>query len=243
MNLTVVIPIHNEAPSLRTLAEGIMRHAEPRPLQILFVDDGSTDDSMHILRALHSEHPCVGYLRFSRNVGKSEALAAAFRRVHADIVVTMDGDLQDDPAELPRMIAAIEDNTDLVCGWKENRRDPWHKTMPSLVFNRVLGGLFGLKLHDMNTGFKAMRGEVVARLALTHGMHRFIPVLASQLGYTVAEIPVLHHPRRHGKSNYGFERYYQGARDALWLRLNLTRNKEGLPPEPAGLVVEAVMGD
>ncbi len=242
MNLAVVIPVHNEAPSLRPLTEGILAHIPPESkLLILFVDDGSTDDSITVIRALHERYPCVGYLRFARNVGKSQALASAFHRVHADIVITMDGDLQDDPAELPRMIGAIGEDADVVCGWKENRRDPWHKTLPSLVFNRVLGGLFGLKLHDMNSGFKAMRGEVASRLPLTHGMHRFIPVLAAQLGYKVVEIPVLHHPRRHGKSNYGMERYYQGARDAVWLRCHHATKREALPPEPEGLVVEAVI--
>lgn len=238
MKIAVVIPVHNEAPSLRALTEGVAAQLDPGSFEILFVDDGSTDDSARVLQGLQREYPMLRVLRFSRNAGKSQALASAFRRVHADIVVTMDGDLQDDPVELPRMLAALKDGADVVCGWKANRQDPLHKTLPSRVFNGTIAAMFGLKLHDMNTGYKAMRAEVAQQLPLTHGMHRFIPVLARQLGYSVTEIPVRHHPRRFGKSNYGMERYYQGARDALWLWRHPDIARSGPPAEPQGLVSE-----
>lgn len=236
MKIAVVIPVHNEAPSLRALTEGIAAQLPPGSFEILFVDDGSTDDTARVLQDLQREYPMLRVLRFSRNAGKSQALASAFRRVHADIVVTMDGDLQDDPVELPRMLDALNGGADVVCGWKANRQDPLHKTLPSRVFNGAIAAMFGLKLHDMNTGFKAMRGHVARQLPLTHGMHRFVPVLARQLGYSVTEIPVRHHPRRFGKSNYGVERYYQGARDALWLWRHPSIAWGGPPAEPEGLV-------
>jgi glycosyltransferase involved in cell wall biosynthesis len=239
MKAVVVIPVHNEAPTLRKLVDGIRAHIGFEDYQILFIDDGSTDASLAEIRALHGEDPRINYLRFSRNAGKTQALAAAFRRINADLVITMDADLQDDPAELPRMLAAVRDGVDMVCGWKQNRQDPWHKTAPSRVFNSAMASVFGLPLHDINSGFKVMRGEVARRLPMDEGMHRFIPVMAKQLGYHVIEIPVKHHPRRFGKSKYGFSRNYEGARDALWLWSHPANARHGvMPEESAGLVVE-----
>lgn len=242
MKAVVIIPVHNEAPTLRQLVEGIRAHIGTDDYQILFVDDGSTDNSMAEIRALRSEDPRVTYLRLARNVGKTQALAAAFRRTNADLVITMDGDLQDDPAELPRMLGGIRDGVDMVCGWKQNRQDPWHKTAPSRVFNSAMATVFGLPLHDINSGFKVMRGEVARRLPMDEGMHRFIPVMAKQLGYDVIEIPVKHHPRRFGKSNYGFSRNYEGARDALWLWSHPADQRNGtLPKEAEGLIAEEAL--
>ncbi len=241
MKAVVIVPVHNEAPTLGALAKGIATHIPVRDYAILFVDDGSTDNSMAVIRELRGGHPQVQYLRLVRNVGKTKALAAAFARVNADVVVTMDGDLQDDPAELSRMFAALNAGADMVCGWKQDRQDPLHKTAPSRVFNGALAFLFGMSLHDMNSGFKAMRGDLARQLPMNEGMHRFIPVMAKQLGYHVVEIPVLHHPRRHGKSKYGWARYYEGLRDALWLWSHPAKKQAPLPAELPGLVVEAAL--
>lgn len=217
MEVAIIIPVHNEAPTLSPLAEGIIQHIGIPKYRIVFVDDGSTDQSFDEIVRLSHAHPCVRYLRLANNVGKTDALAVAFRRVDADVIVTMDGDLQDDPVELPRMLEALTPDVDMVCGWKQSRKDPWHKTGPSRFFNGFLTVLFGLRLHDMNTGYKVMRGTLARRLPLDADMHRFLPVMAHQLGYKVVEIPVQHHPRRFGRSKYGWARYYEGARDALWL--------------------------
>jgi len=239
MRAEIVIPVFNESATLASLAEQILAHMPLRPFGLLFVNDGSTDDSLDVIRRLAEAHEEIGYLNLSRNAGKTQALASAFRRTTAEVVITMDADLQDDPAELPKLLDALEGGLDLVCGWKENRRDPVHKTFPSRVFNSAMASVFGLELHDINTGFKAMRGELARALPLTGDRHRFIPVLAKQLGYTVGEVPVVHHPRRHGHSKYGMERYYEGLRDAFALWRERGHIAPGTPDEPADLVAEA----
>lgn len=240
MEVAVIIPVHNEAPTLRPLAEGIIKHIGVPRFKIVFVDDGSTDHSFDEIRKLSEAHAVVRYLRMGENSGKTNALALAFRRVDADVIVTMDGDMQDDPMELPRMLAALTPDVDMVCGWKQTRHDPFHKTGPSRVFNGFLTLLFGLRLHDMNTGFKVIRGTLARRLPLSGDLHRFLPVMAHQLGYKVTEIPVQHHPRRFGQSKYGWARYYQGARDALWLWAHPAAGRVGEPLlEPDVLVAES----
>ena len=236
----IVIPVYNEAATISPLAERIVEHMPLRPFRILFVDDGSTDDSLRVIKGLQQRFDEVHYLSFSRNAGKTQALASAFQRTDEDIVVTMDADLQDDPAELPRLLDAVASGTDVVCGWKQNRRDPARKTFPSRVFNLAMARMFALDLHDINTGFKAMRGDAARAIELSGDRHRFIPVLAARLGYSVGEIPVLHHPRAYGESKYGFTRYFHGIRDAwmLWREARGWREAPPQPPEPAGLVAE-----
>ncbi|MBI2433659.1 MAG: glycosyltransferase family 2 protein [Candidatus Hydrogenedentes bacterium] len=215
MKLFFVIPVQDEESTVEPLARGIAAHCAGHEFTILFVDDGSTDHTFETLRRLQQEMPQVQVVRFRRNFGKSQALSAGFMRATGDVVITMDGDLQDDPAEIPRLLAKMEEGYDVVCGWKQNRHDPWHKTIPSRVYNHVVRRIFGLDLHDINTGFKAMRMDVAKRLALYGERHRLITVFAIRLGYTVAEVPVEHHPRRFGHSHYGFERFSRGALDAL----------------------------
>jgi dolichol-phosphate mannosyltransferase len=157
----------------------------------------------------------VRVVRLRRNFGKAAALAAGFAQAAGDRVVTIDGDLQDDPAEIPRLIAKLDEGFDLVSGWKTKRRDPLRRRIPSKIFNRVAGWMSGLRLHDMNCGLKAYRGEVVHNLVLYGELHRFIPVLAHEQGYRVAELPVNHRPREHGRSRYGLERYLRGFLDLL----------------------------
>jgi glycosyltransferase involved in cell wall biosynthesis len=150
-----------------------------------------------------------------RNFGKAAALAAGFRHAVGDVVVTIDADLQDDPAEIPRLLAKLDEGFDLVSGWKTQRRDPWSRRLLSRIFNGVVGRVSGLRLHDMNCGLKAYRADVVRNLRIYGELHRFLPVLAHNRGYRVAELPVNHRPREHGKSRYGVERYFRGFLDFL----------------------------
>lgn len=214
MSITFVIPVYNERETLETLTAGIVEYVPTRQFRVLFVDDGSTDGSYEELLRLRETYPMIDIIKFRRNFGKSQALAAAFANAKGDIVIMMDSDLQDDPKEIPRLLEKLDEGYDIVCGWKAHRRDPWHKTVPSRVFNLLVSRAFGLDLHDINTGFKAIRMEVARRLPLYGEMHRMIAVFAAEMGYRVTEIPVEHHPRRHGRSKYGFERYYRGAVDA-----------------------------
>jgi len=217
-SLDFVIPVYNERDTLPALAEGIARHAAPHPFRILFIADGSDDGSDKVLLELHERYPWVDTIRFRRNFGKTAALAAGFQRVRGDIVFTMDADLQDDPKEIPRFIEAIRAGADMVCGWKRKRHDPWHKTLPSRVYNCWVSWVFRIPLHDVNCGFKAMRAEVARHLILYGEMHRLIPVLAQQNGCRLAELPVEHHPRQSGVSKYGFERFMRGAADVVTVR-------------------------
>lgn len=218
MKIVVVIPVCNEQHTLETLTEGIVAQLSEQDYRILFVDDGSTDTSYRTMLSLRKTNDRIDVIKFAENSGKTRALHVAFSRIDADVVVTMDADLQDDPKELPRLLAALDEGLDLVCGWKEKRHDPLHKTLPSKVYNGLITRLFGIDIHDVNTGFKAMRGEVARSLTLYADFHRLLPVMAAQGGYRVGEIAVEHHPRRFGKSKYGFSRFYEGVRDAgrLW---------------------------
>ncbi|HEO69764.1 MAG TPA: glycosyltransferase [Candidatus Hydrogenedentes bacterium] len=228
MNLSFVIPVYNERETLGALAEGIIEQAGVHACRILFVDDGSTDGSFEVIRSLQKRLECVDVIRFRRNLGKSAALAAGFHRAQGDIVFTMDADLQDDPREIPRFIEKLDEGYDVVSGWKRDRQDPWHKTLPSRIFNAAVAGVFGLDLHDVNCGFKAYHTEVVKAIPVYGGRHRLIPVLAAQQGYRVAEIEVEHHPRTFGHSKYGLNRLPRGAADALsvWF-LGRYRNAPG----------------
>lgn len=223
--ITVVIPVFNERETLTPLVESILAHAGSHPLRILFIDDGSDDGSYEVLCDLYARFAEVDFVRLRRNFGKSAALAAGFARVEGDLVITMDGDFQDDPKEIPRFIEKIQEGYDVVVGWKAVRRDPWHKTIPSRIYNRCVSWLFGLGLHDVNCGYKALRAEVARDLRVYGEMHRLIPVLAANLGYRVTEIAVEHNPRTYGKSKYGFERFSRGAVDVV-SALFLSRYRE-----------------
>src|SRR6185503_13225050 len=175
----------------------------------------SRDGTHTALVRLHASAPNIRVVRLRRNVGKAAALDAGFREVEGDVVVTIDGDLQDDPAEIPRLLAKLDEGFDLVTGWKARRNDPFVRRALSRVFNTVTGWLSGVRLHDMNCGLKAFRVEVARELDLYGELHRFVPVLAHDLGFRVTELPVNHRPREHGRSRYGMERYVRGFLDLL----------------------------
>jgi glycosyltransferase involved in cell wall biosynthesis len=215
--ISIVIPLHNEERSVALLYEELQAALEPlaQEWEAVFVDDGSVDGSFAALTRLHDGNENVRVVRLRRNFGKAAALAAGFGQARGETVVTIDADLQDDPAEIPRLLVKLEEGFDLVSGWKTRRRDPLRRRVLSRIFNWVTGRVSGLRLHDMNCGLKAYRAEVVRGMPLYGELHRFIPVLAQYRGFRVAELPVNHRPREHGRSRYGVERYVRGFLDLL----------------------------
>jgi dolichol-phosphate mannosyltransferase len=215
--ISVVVPVHDEERSVALLYEELEAALEPggEPWEAVFVDDGSTDGSFAALTRLHARTPNTRVVRLRRNFGKSTALATGFAQAEGETIVTIDSDLQDDPAEIPRLLAKLDEGFDLVSGWKTQRRDPWRRRLLSRIFNAVTGRVSGVGLHDMNCGLKAYRADVVRGLSLYGELHRFIPVLAHYRGFRTAELPVNHRPRTHGRSRYGMERYLRGFLDLL----------------------------
>ncbi len=215
--ISIVIPVMNEEGNLPELYRQITASMDNvgRPWELIFVDDGSSDGTWRLIESLRATDERVVGLRHRRNFGKAQALANAFQVVRGDLVITMDGDLQDDPAEISRMIAHLDEGYDLVSGWKQNRQDPWGKTAPSRLFNWTVRSVTGVKLHDFNCGFKIYRREVTDTIRLYGELHRFTPVLADAEGFRVAELPVVHHPRTWGSSKYGFKRLIKGFLDLI----------------------------
>jgi len=215
--ISVVVPVYNEERSVALLYDELRSALDQlgTAWEAIFVDDGSTDGTFAALTRLHSTADNVRVVRLRRNFGKAAALRAGFDQAHGETVVTIDGDLQDDPAEIPRLLAKLDEGFDLVSGWKTRRRDRLSRRVLSKIFNRVTGAFSGVHLHDMNCGLKAYRAEVVHGLRLYGELHRFIPVLAHYRGFRIAELPVNHRPREHGRSRYGVERYLRGFLDLL----------------------------
>jgi glycosyltransferase involved in cell wall biosynthesis len=216
-HLSVIIPVLDERgnlPELYQRLSGVLCQTG-RDYEIIFVDDGSVDGTVEFCRSLVESDARVALVELRRNFGKATALQAGFQVARGAIIITMDGDLQDDPAEIPRFLEALSNNVDLVSGWKENRQDPLTKTLPSKLFNFVTSLLTGIKLRDFNCGFKAYRREVIQSLDLYGELHRYIPVLAYANGFRIGEMAVRHHPRVFGKSKYSFERFMRGAFDLI----------------------------
>ena len=217
-SISIVVPLLNERDSLNALFEQIRVAASGLavPWEVVFVDDGSTDRSDVVLEEIATRWPeRVTVVGLRGNFGKSAALAAGFRYSTGQIVVTMDADLQDDPGEIPRFVEALEQGLDVVSGYKKRRHDPWHKVFPSRVFNWMVRRVTGVRLHDVNCGFKAYKREVLDEIRLYGELHRFVPVLASWRRFRVGEIVVEHRPRQHGQSKYGFGRFFRGLVDLL----------------------------
>src|SRR5271166_3515230 len=217
-SLAFVIPVKDEQATLADLFRGIAVEATKvtDEWEVIFVDDGSTDASWSVIRQLAAENvEHVKGIRFRCNAGKAAALAAGWKASTGDIVFTMDADLQDDPEEIPRFLEKINEGYDVVTGWKRDRHDPWHKVLPSRIFNFILSRVNKVELHDHNYGFKCYRREVTQSLPMYGEMHRMVPSLAAMQGFRTAEIPVKHHPRRHGRSKYGFKRFLRGFLD-MW---------------------------
>jgi dolichol-phosphate mannosyltransferase len=218
--VSVVVPVFNEAESLPTLHQELstVAAANAYDLEIIFVSDGSIDSSWHEIDRLARSDSRVRGIRFRRNFGKAAALAAGFADARGDLVFTLDADLQDDPVEMPRFLAELNRGFDVVSGYKQVRHDPWHKVLPSRVFNWLVSRLTGVKLHDHNCGYKAYRREVTQEVQLYGERHRFVPVLAAARGFTVGEIVVQHRARRFGRSKYGLSRLIKGFLDLLTVK-------------------------
>ncbi|MGB5704282.1 MAG: glycosyltransferase family 2 protein [Polyangiales bacterium] len=215
-DVTLVVPGLNEADSLPLLAAQVKEALAPdKSYELIFVDDGSTDDSWQVICGLNEADPAVRGVRLRKNFGKAMALSAGFERARADIVVMMDADLQDDPADLPKMLAGLEAGLDVVVGWKVERLDPANRKIFSRIFNGTVAHVTGVRLHDMNCGFKAYRSEVLQSIPIYGDLFRFIPVLASWQGFRVGEIPINHRSRQFGSSRYGLERILRGFFDLL----------------------------
>ena len=218
--ISIVVPVMNEQQNVRPLYEKLSAQLDAigDRYEVIFVDDGSTDNTFKELEKLHNEHPgVVRVIRFRRNFSKTPALVAGFSRCRGKVVFTMDGDLQDDPAEIPNFLAKLDEGYDLVSGWKFPRLDPLSKTFPSRIFNWMVSKMTGVHLHDINNGFKAYNRDVIedTHLKLYGEFHRFIPVMAHWRGYRVTEIKVRHHPRKFGVSKYGARRFARGLIDLL----------------------------
>lgn len=216
--VSVVIPLLNEEDSLPELVlhlEQVLGKLAGRRYEIIFIDDGSTDNSFNVIKQIRARNQRVRAFRFRRNYGKSAALSVGFQHAKGRIIITMDADLQDDPDEIPNLINKIREGYDLVSGWKKKRYDPITKTLPSKFFNFVTSLFSGVKLHDFNCGLKAYKQELVKDLQVYGEMHRYIPALAHWEGYKVTEIPVQHHPRKYGKTKFGVSRFLKGFLDLL----------------------------
>ena len=219
--LSVVIPIRNEAAALdelhRELTDTLA--ASGRPYEIIIIDDGSTDGSFEILRRLHALDPHLRVIRFRRNFGQTAAFAAGFEHARGRIIVTSDGDLQNDPRDIPAMVAMLEQGSDIVCGWRKDRKDAWlSRRLPSIIANRLISLATGVRLHDYGCSLKVFRAEVVKPLKLYGEMHRFLPAIASDQGVAITEVVVGHRPRRYGTSKYGIGRTIRVALDLLTVK-------------------------
>jgi dolichol-phosphate mannosyltransferase len=219
-HISIVVPVYNERDSLVVLHREIADTAREHGLEldVVFVDDGSTDGSWTVISDLARQHAWVRGVRFRRNFGKAAALSAGFRVARGDVVLSMDADLQDDPREIPRFLKTLAGGLDVVSGWKRTRHDPWHKVWPSRVFNSMVSWLTGVGLHDHNCGMKCYRAEVFREIKLYGELHRFIPVLAAARGFKVGEIEINHRPRRFGHSKYGVRRFVKGFLDLLTVK-------------------------
>jgi len=217
VKISIVVPLFNEEESLVELHEQLSKAvcSLEKPIEFLFIDDGSTDNSMQVLSELHNKDPQVRVVQFRRNYGKSAALALGFKEARGEFIVTLDADLQDEPYEIPNLVKKLEEGFDLVSGWKKIRKDPFIKKNTSKLFNFVTRKMTGLGIHDMNCGLKAYRREVTETVNVYGQLHRFLPVLAQWQGFKVGEVVVKHNPRKYGKTKFGASRFMAGFFDLL----------------------------
>jgi glycosyltransferase involved in cell wall biosynthesis len=227
MDLSVIIPLYNEEDSIEELTKQIVQVLEDfnHEYEVCFVDDGSTDDSLARIKDLREKNKNIKILSFRKNYGKSAALSEGFKMASGETIITIDADLQDDPAEIPNLIAKINEGYDLVSGWKKKRHDPITKTLPSKLFNFITARFTGIQIHDFNCGLKAYRQEVIKEIPVYGSLHRYLPVLAHWKGFAIGEIIVQHHARKYGVTKYGWRRFFDGFFD-LFTVLFLTRYRQ-----------------
>ena len=213
-SISIIVPVLNEEGSLdKFYNETTKSLNEYSNWEIIFIDDGSDDESYNIMRKLADEDNRVSIIQFFKNFGKADALSEGFKQAKGDVVITIDADLQDDPAEIPRLVEKIQEGWDVVSGWKKDRKDPTSKRLPSKLFNMVTRLLTGIKIHDFNCGLKAYRRKVVKSIDIYGGLHRYIPAIAGQKGFSITEIAVNHRPREFGETKYGGNRLFHGFFD------------------------------
>jgi glycosyltransferase involved in cell wall biosynthesis len=228
MHISVIIPVFNEEGSVKELYNKLTNVLSKikSEYEIVFIDDGSTDETLKRIIDLKKSDEHIKVLSFVRNFGKSSALMAGFDKASGDIIITLDGDLQDDPMEIPRFIEKLKGNYDLINGWKFVRQDPLNKTLPSKFFNKLTSFVTGVKLHDFNCGYKGYKKSVVKKLKLYKGFHRYIPAIAQWQGCHIGEMKVKHHPRMHGVSKYKTERLFKGLIDLILLKRIYSKNNK-----------------
>ena len=242
MSLSVVIPICNERENIRPLYLSLtaVLNGGGRDYEILFIDDGSNDGSSEELSDLATHDPDVKVIRFARNYGQTAALAAGIEHASGDVIVTLDGDRQNDPADIPLLLAKLDEGFDFVHGWRKDRHDAFHRTLPSQLANWLIRRVTGVPLHDVGCTLKAMRREVARVLPLVGDMHRFIPILAHAGGARCAQVVVRHHPRRAGQTKYGLGRTFRVLRDLIALKKMLRRRDYPQPTERQYVIRELV---
>ena len=219
--ISIVIPVFNEEDNVQLLYQQIRKVCESmrQSYEIVFVDDGSRDRTFEILEEIHSNNPRLKAIRFRKNYGQTAAMAAGFEFARGEVVISMDGDLQNDPADIPRLLAKMDEGYDIVCGWRKNRQDKlWSRRVPSVAANWLIGKVTGVQIHDNGCSLKAYRASVIKNVTLYGEMHRFIPAMSTLAGARIAEIPVNHHPRRFGKSKYGIGRVWRVALDIITVK-------------------------
>lgn len=229
LDISVIVPIYNEAENIKILSDSLLNVLEGlnKDFEIIFIDDGSSDNSIGILKSLSKENKNIKAITFRRNYGQTAAMAAGFDHARGDVIISMDGDLQNDPVDIPKLISRLEEGFDVVSGWRENRQDDLiTRKIPSMIANKIIGVLTGVKLHDYGCSLKAYRAQIAKEVPLYGELHRFIPALASIEGGTITEIPVLHHARKHGKSKYNLLKTFKVVLDLMtvvFLRKFMTR--------------------
>jgi glycosyltransferase involved in cell wall biosynthesis len=220
LDLSVIVPVFNESENVATLSRALTESLEPLGLryEVIFVDDGSTDGTAGVLAAVTERDPRLKVVELRRNFGQTAAIAAGFDYARGAVIIPMDGDLQNDPADIPRLLAKLDEGFDLVSGWRRERNDGWLRRFPSRIANWLIGVVTGVRLHDYGCTMKAYRSEIAKEIRLYGEMHRFLPALAHLMGARIAEIPVRHHPRRFGRSKYGLTRTFKVLLDLLTVR-------------------------
>ena len=224
-DLSVVIPVRNEAANVRQLCRELVEvlAGSGRTYEVVLIDDGSTDDTFQILRELHEADPHLRVIRFRRSFGQTAAFAAGFSAARGRLIVTMDGDLQNDPRDIAAMVELIDRGNDIVCGWRKHRKDPFlNRRLPSMIANRIISLATGVRLNDYGCSLKVFRAEVVKPLRLYGEMHRFLPAIASDMGVRIAEMPVNHRARVHGRSKYGISRTVRVVLDLMTVKFLLS---------------------
>ena len=225
MSLSIIIPVFNEEENIPHLVKGLKTAFAgiKTDYEVIFIDDGSTDNTLEVLKDIHKAGNNIKIIEFRRNFGQTAAISAGFDYSKGDVIITMDGDLQNDPEDIPLLLKKIDEGYDIVSGWRIDRKDPFFtKKLPSKISNWLASKLTGVRLHDFGCTLKAFRREVVEQINLYGEMHRYIPALASWMGISIAEVRVRHHPRQHGKSKYGIARLMRGLLDLITVKFLLS---------------------